>query len=93
MNSGAEGCYELSVGNPDKGLLPLDEIKRRVQPFIDSETPLVVVQVCRFPLASPSYGARSPVVVARLRAGVAMCTRNAACSQDGERGAESGESD
>ena len=72
MNSGAEGCYELSVGNPDKGLLPLDEIKRRVQPFIDSHTPLVVVQVCVIPPASPACSARSPIVAARASAGAAM---------------------
>ena len=46
MCAGAsEGCYELSVGNADKGMLPLDEVKRRVQPFIDEKLPLVLTQV------------------------------------------------
>ena len=40
-----DGCFELSVGNPDKGLLPLDEIKRRVAQFVEQGLPLVVTQV------------------------------------------------
>ena len=39
-----EGCYELSVGNADKGLMPIEEIQRRVQPFIDQNLPLVLTQ-------------------------------------------------
>lgn len=42
----ADGCYEMSVGNPDKGLMDIEEVIRRVTPFQDSGTPLVVVQVC-----------------------------------------------
>lgn len=41
----SEGCYEMSVGNADKGLLPIDEIKRRVQPFVDENLPVVLTQV------------------------------------------------
>ena len=40
-----EGCFELSVGNPDKGQLPLNEIKRRVSQFVEEGLPLVVTQV------------------------------------------------
>ncbi len=40
-----DGCFELSVGNPDKGQLPLDEIKRRVSQFVEQGLPLVVTQV------------------------------------------------
>lgn len=43
-----EGCYEMSVGNPDKGLMDIDEVQRRVQPFQESGTPLVVVQAPLF---------------------------------------------
>ena len=40
-----EGCYELSVGNADKGLLPIEEIRRRVEPFVTENLPLVLTQV------------------------------------------------
>ena len=40
-----EGCFELSIGNADKGLLPLEEIQRRVAQFIQAGLPLVVTQV------------------------------------------------
>ena len=39
----------MSVGNADKGLMPAEEVKRRVQPFIDENLPLVLTQV------SPSH--------------------------------------
>ncbi len=42
-----EGCFELSIGNADKGLLPLEEIQRRVAQFIQAGLPLVVTQVSR----------------------------------------------
>jgi hypothetical protein len=45
--AGAEGCFELSIGNPDKGMLPLDEVRRRVEQFTDAGYPVVVVQVQR----------------------------------------------
>lgn len=44
-----EGCYEMSVGNADKGMLPIDEIKRRVQPFIEENLPIVLTQVMQIP--------------------------------------------
>lgn len=44
-----DGCFELSVGNPDKGQLPLDEIKRRVGQFVEQGLPLVVTQVLTGP--------------------------------------------
>ena len=40
-----DGCFELSVGNPDKGLLPLEEISKRVQQFTEANIPLVVTHV------------------------------------------------
>ena len=40
-----DGCFELSVGNADKGLLPLETVQQRIQPFIDAHLPLVVTQV------------------------------------------------
>lgn len=46
MHAGrSEGCYEMSVGNADKGMLPIDEIKKRVQPFVDENLPIVLTQV------------------------------------------------
>ena len=42
----AEGCFELSIGNPDKGMLPLDQIRARVEQFTAANLPVVVVQVC-----------------------------------------------
>lgn len=39
------GCFELSVGNPDKGVLPKDEVQRRIDQFIKAGIPLVVTQV------------------------------------------------
>lgn len=43
--SAGEGCFELSVGNPDKGLMSLEEAKRRVAQFVKTGLPLVVTQV------------------------------------------------
>ena len=44
-----EGCFELSIGNPDKGLLPLELVRQRVQQFVQTGTPVVVTQ------ASPPF--------------------------------------
>ena len=44
---GLPGCYELTVGHPDKGQLPLAEVQRRLQPFLDDGTPIIVTQVGR----------------------------------------------
>ena len=44
---GLPGCYELTVGHPDKGRLPLAEVQRRLQPFLDDGTPIIVTQVGR----------------------------------------------
>ena len=43
-------AFELSVGNPDKGLLPIDKVRERAQQFIDADLPLVVTQVSFRPL-------------------------------------------
>ncbi|KAL4856193.1 Zinc finger MYND domain-containing protein 10 [Chlorella vulgaris] len=43
-----EGAFELSIGNADKGLLSLEEIKRRVSQFTASGLPLVVTQAPLF---------------------------------------------
>ena len=42
---GAEGCFELSIGNADKGQLPLAEVRRRVDQFVAAGLPVVVTQV------------------------------------------------
>ena len=39
------GCYELSVGNPDKGVLPVEEVLRRLQQFTAEHLPIVVTHV------------------------------------------------
>ncbi|KAL0028740.1 hypothetical protein WJX79_003641 [Trebouxia sp. C0005] len=44
-----EGCYEMSVGNADKGLMPAEEVKRRIQPFIDENLPVVLTQAPLYP--------------------------------------------
>lgn len=36
------GCFELSLGNADKGLLPLEEAERRVRQFAQRGLPLLV---------------------------------------------------
>ncbi|CAK0738768.1 hypothetical protein CVIRNUC_001090 [Coccomyxa viridis] len=57
-----DGCFELSVGNPDKGLLPLDEIKRRVAQFVEQGLPLVVTQAPLFTIKSKLF-AKSTFVI------------------------------
>lgn len=47
----SEGCYEMSVGNADKGMLPIDEVIRRVQPFVEENLPIVLTQVMQPPQA------------------------------------------
>ncbi len=39
------GCYELSVGNPDKGVLPLQEVLKRIHQFTAANLPIVVTHV------------------------------------------------
>ena len=48
-----QGCYELSVGNPDKGVLPLQEVLQRLQQFTTANLPIVVTHVSEL-LESPS---------------------------------------
>ena len=43
-----DGAFELSIGNADKGLLPLPEIERRVAQFISAQLPVVVTQAPLF---------------------------------------------
>jgi hypothetical protein len=43
-----EGCFELSVGNADKGLLALEEVQRRVAQFEQSRLPLIVTSAPLF---------------------------------------------
>lgn len=45
LGDGREALYELSVGNPDKGMLELDVVRRRVAQFTDAGLPVVVTQV------------------------------------------------
>lgn len=42
----AEGCFELTVRNADKGMLALSDIQRRVQQFVDAGLPLLVTTAC-----------------------------------------------
>ena len=42
------GAFELSVGNADKGLLPLPELERRVAQFISAQLPVVITQTPLF---------------------------------------------
>ena len=53
-NQTSLGCYELSVGNPDKGIMPIEECRRRVQQFIDANLPVLVTKV-RHELFKPSF--------------------------------------
>lgn len=50
-----EGCFELSIGNADKGLLPLEEIQRRVAQFIQAGLPLVVTQAPLFTMKADLF--------------------------------------
>ncbi|KAK9839540.1 hypothetical protein WJX81_008400 [Elliptochloris bilobata] len=43
-----EALYELSVGNPDKGMLALDDVRQRVAQFTETGLPLVVTQASLF---------------------------------------------
>ncbi|KAL4451608.1 hypothetical protein ABPG75_007270 [Micractinium tetrahymenae] len=43
-----EAAFELSIGNADKGLLPLEEIQRRVSQFTAAGIPLVLTQAPLF---------------------------------------------
>jgi len=63
---GGEALYELSVGNPDKGMLALEDVRRRVAQFTDAGLPLVVTHV-RAPAG--------PVLTARLPGGAASRSR------------------
>ncbi|PSC69495.1 Altered inheritance rate of mitochondria 25 [Micractinium conductrix] len=48
LHPSMEAAFELSIGNADKGLLPLEEIKRRVSQFVNAGLPLVVTQAPLF---------------------------------------------
>jgi hypothetical protein len=43
-----EGCFELSAGNADKGLLPLEELRRRVALCTSAGLPLAVTSAPLF---------------------------------------------
>lgn len=45
MNGSDEGCYELSIGNPDKGVMPIEECRKRIKQFTDADIPLLVTKV------------------------------------------------
>ena len=60
-----EGCYEMSVGNADKGLMPIEEVKRRVQPFLDENLPLVLTQV--FPVLKFTNCCAAPQTFCRMQ--------------------------
>jgi len=46
--SGRGVAFELSVGNADKGVLPLDEVRRRVAQFTSAGAPVVVTRAPLF---------------------------------------------
>lgn len=57
-----EGAFELSVGNADKGLLPLPEIERRVAQFVAAQRPVVITQAPLFTQKSDLFPKSSFVV-------------------------------
>lgn len=60
--AGKEGAFELSIGNADKGVLPLAEIERRVAQFVDAGLPLVLTQAPLFTMKADLFP-RSTFVV------------------------------
>ena len=69
-----DGCFELSIGNPDKGLLPLIEVRRRVQQFADTGLPVVVVQVRTGPRLCAPGSARIGLMAAGRQQTAALGT-------------------
>lgn len=57
-----DGAFELSVGNADKGLLPLPEIERRVAQFIAAQRPVVITQAPLFSQKADLFSKSSFVV-------------------------------
>lgn len=57
-----EGLFELSVGNADKGLLPLPELERRVQQFVAAGLPVVITQAPLFTMKAELFPASTFVV-------------------------------
>lgn len=55
LRPGMEGCFELSVGNADKGRLPLEEIERRVQQFTTAQLPVVLTQAPLFTMKADLF--------------------------------------
>lgn len=55
MNPGMEGCYELSIGNADKGWLPIEEIARRVAQFTAAQLPVVLTQAPLFTMKADIF--------------------------------------
>ncbi|GAX76497.1 hypothetical protein CEUSTIGMA_g3942.t1 [Chlamydomonas eustigma] len=45
---GLEGCFELSIGNADKGMLTAIEIRKRVRQFISAGLPVVLTSAPLF---------------------------------------------
>ena len=43
-----EGVYELSIGNADKGVLPIGEVMKRVKQFVDADLPLILTSAPLF---------------------------------------------
>lgn len=40
-----DGCYELSIGNPDKGTMPIEECRRRLRQFQEAHLPVLITKV------------------------------------------------
>lgn len=62
MSAASDGAFELSVGNADKGLLPLPEIERRVAQFVAAQLPVVITQAPLFTQKSDLFPKSSFVV-------------------------------
>ena len=43
-----EGCFELSIGNADKGVLPAEEVRRRVAQFTSEGLPVLLTRAPLF---------------------------------------------
>uniref|UniRef100_A0A7S3QL21 Cytidyltransferase-like domain-containing protein n=1 Tax=Dunaliella tertiolecta TaxID=3047 RepID=A0A7S3QL21_DUNTE len=55
LSGDKEAAFELSIGNPDKGMLPVEETRRRVQQFVDAQLPVVVSCAPLFPDKSDMF--------------------------------------
>ena len=62
LSPGMEGAYELSLGNADKGSLPLPEAQRRVAQFGAAGAPVVLTQAPLFTMKADLFPGSTFVV-------------------------------